>query len=62
MDLTVMAPTERHGELIADLPPERSTLSETQMMGIRGLPTANEAWLLCHISDVVAISDPARHR
>ena len=34
MDLTVMAPAQRHGELIADFAPERAVLREAQMMGI----------------------------
>jgi hypothetical protein len=45
MDLAMMAPTQRHGELIADLAPERPALREAQMVGIRRLAAANEASL-----------------
>ena len=34
MDLAMMAPAQRHGELIADLAAERAVLREAQMMGI----------------------------
>ena len=37
MKLAVMATTERHGELVADLAAERSVLGKAQVMGVGGL-------------------------
>ena len=45
MDLAMMAAAQRHGELIADLAPERWVLREAQVVSIRGLPAANQAGL-----------------
>ena len=59
VNLAMMSPAQRHRELIADLAPQGSALREAQMMGIRRLPAANEAGLLRHISDVVAVTNPA---
>ena len=41
MDLTVVAPAQRHGELIAHFSPERAVLREPQMMGIGGPAAAD---------------------
>lgn len=62
MEFAMMPAAKGYGELVTDLTPERPALRKAQVMRIRGLPATNEAWLLRHISDVVAISDPPRHR
>ena len=54
--------TQGDGELIADLAAERPALREAQMVGIRRSATANQARLLGHISDVIAVANPARLR
>ena len=45
MKLPMVAATERDGELIADLKTNGSWLSKAQMMGIGGLPPADQTWL-----------------
>jgi len=46
--LTVVRTTERHGELVADLPTEGAGLSEAQMVRVaRGAP-AHKTWLACN--------------
>ena len=62
MKLAVMSPTQRHGELVAHFAPECPALCKAQVMGIRRLATANQARLLGHISDVIAVPNPARLR
>ena len=47
MQLPVMPPTERYGELIADLHPKPSGLGETQVMRVRGLTSADKTGLRC---------------
>ena len=53
MDLAVVAPAQRHGELIAHFSPERAVLREPQMMGIGGPAAANQARLFGDELDVV---------
>ena len=62
MHLAMVPSTQGHGELIADLAPERPALRKAQVMGIRGLATANQTRLLGHMSDVIAVPNPARLR
>ena len=62
MELTMMAAAQGHGELIADLASERAALREAQMVGIRRLPAANQTGLSSHVSDVIAVTNPARLR
>jgi len=45
VDLTVVTSTQRNSELIAHLAPERAVLRESQVMGVGGLPAANQASL-----------------
>ena len=45
MQLSMMATTERHGELVADLETARAQLGEPQMMRIGRLPPADHAGL-----------------
>ena len=60
MHLAMMPSTQGNGELIADLAAERPALGKAQMVGIRWLATANQTRLFGHISDVIAVPDPAR--
>ena len=58
----MMAPAQRHGELIADLAAERAVLREAQMMSIcRPAPT-NQARLFGHEFDVLLVTKAARLR
>ena len=49
-------------ELITDLAPERPALGEAQMMGICRDSAADQARLLGHMADVVAIPNATRFR
>ena len=60
MDLAVVAPAQRHGELVADFSPERAVLREPQMMGIGGSAPADQAGLLNHELDMVFVTEAAR--
>ena len=60
--LAMVSPTQRNGEFIAGLTPKRTGLCEPQMVGIRRLPTANQAGLLGNRSDVVPVTNPTRLR
>ncbi len=43
MELAVVSPAKRDGELVAHLAPERPNLREAQVMGIGGFASAYEA-------------------
>jgi hypothetical protein len=60
MNLAMVAAAQGDGELIADLAPHRPALCEAQVMGVRRLTTTNQTRLLGHISDVIAVANPAR--
>ena len=60
MKLMMMSPTERDRELVADLAAQRRILREAQMMGVTRSSPADEANMLRHIFEVVAITQPAR--
>jgi hypothetical protein len=62
MHRAMMPATEWDRELIADLAAERTGLSESEMMGIRGLATADEARLLGDIAKVLSVAIPTRGR
>src|SRR4029077_9294717 len=55
---------ERDSELVTDLAAQRARLSESKMVGVRGLAAAHEARLLGDIAKVVpvAIAPRRRHR
>ena len=55
-----MAPAQRDRELVADLSAQCRTLCEAQMMGVTRCSPTDEASLLRHIFEVVAIAQPAR--
>ncbi len=58
VDLAMMSSAQWYGEFIAYLATERPALRESQVMGIRGAATENQAGLMGHISDVVPINGP----
>ena len=60
MDLTVVAPAQRYGELIAHFSPERAVLREAQVMGIGGSAPADQAGLFNHEFDMVFVTKAAR--
>src|ERR1700746_1963761 len=62
MDLAVMSPAERDGELIADLAAECRCLRKSQMMCVCRAPTADQARLFGDRFDMVPVANPARHR
>ena len=59
MDLTVVTPAQRHGELIAHFSAERTVLREPQMMGVRWSAAANQARLFGHELDVLLVTEAA---
>jgi hypothetical protein len=60
MGLAMMAPAQRHGELIADLSAERAVLREAQVMGVCGPAAANQTRLFGHEPDVLLVTKAAR--
>jgi len=56
MHRTVMPPTERDRELIADLAAERAGLGESEVVGIRRLAAAHETRLLGDIAQVLPVA------
>ena len=56
----MMSPAERHREFVADLAAERRGLREAQMVWIGGPATADQARLLNHVPDMIAVTNPAR--
>src|ERR1700730_17805572 len=60
MDFAMMSPTQGHSELIADLSAKCPAVRETQVVGIAGLATANQTRLFGHMSDMLAVANPAR--
>ena len=57
MDLAVVSPAQRYGELVADLAPECLKLRKPQMMGVRGLTTADQTRLFGDEPDVVLVAN-----
>jgi len=60
MDLTVVRPTERHRELVADFATECTGLREAQMVWIGGPATTHQARLLNHMPDMIAVTYATR--
>src|SRR5262245_59107303 len=56
MHRTMMPATERDGELIADLAAERARLCESEVVGIRRLAAAQEAFLLGDVAKVLPVA------
>jgi hypothetical protein len=59
MDFAMMTAAERNSEFITDLAAQGSALSKAQVMGIAGLPAADQAGLLGDMPEVVAIPNPS---
>jgi hypothetical protein len=62
MDFAMMPSTQGHSEFIADLAAECPALREPQVVRIAGPAAANQTRLLCHMSDMLAVANPARLR
>jgi len=62
VDLTMVPPAQRHGELIAHLAPEGRKLRKPKMVSVRGLASADQAWLLGDESDMGLVPNAARLR
>src|SRR5262245_45233594 len=62
MHRTVMSPTERDRELIADLAAKRARLGKSEVVGIRGLAAAEEARLLGDVAQMLAVAIAPRRR
>ena len=62
MDFSMVPTTERHRELVAHFAAECPALRKSQVMGIGGLAAANQTRLFGHMSDMLAVSNPARLR
>src|SRR5258708_20619288 len=60
MHRMMMPATEWDRELIADLAAERARLGKTEVVGVRGLATADEARLLGDIAQVLPGAIPPR--
>ena len=56
----MVAPTQRNGEFIADLSPERSALCEAEVMGIRRSPAADQTGVSGNKLEVIAVTKPSR--
>ena len=56
----MVAATQGNDKFIAHLSPQRPSLRKTQVVGIRRAPAANQARLLSHIADVVAVPNATR--
>ena len=56
MHRPVVGPAKRYGKLVADLATEGARLREAQMMGIGRLTATDEAGLLGHVAQVLAVA------
>src|SRR6516225_630190 len=56
MELAVVQPANRNGELVAGLPPHCSLLGKFDVMGVRRTPPADEARLRGYEPQMVAIA------
>jgi hypothetical protein len=59
MQLAMMSPAERHREFVADLATECTRLREAQMVWIGRPPAADQARLLNHMPDMIAVTNAA---
>src|SRR5262249_32911110 len=60
VQLAMMSPAQRHRELVADLAAECTRLREAQMVWIGRPPAADQARLLNHMPDMIAVANAAR--
>jgi len=56
VELAMVRATQRHGEFVAHLAPERALLSKPKMVCIRRSATAGQAELGAHEFEVIPIS------
>ena len=59
MQLAMMPPTHRDGELITDLSPHGATLRKAKVVWIRRPPPANETSLLSNQPEVLSVANPS---
>ena len=59
MGLAMMAPAQRHGELVTDLAAERAVLGEAQMVGVGRPAPTNQASLFSHELDMLLVTKAA---
>jgi hypothetical protein len=57
MDLTVVTPAQRHGELVTHFSAKRAMLREPQVMGVCGPAATNQARLFGHGLDVLLVAN-----
>jgi hypothetical protein len=62
MNLAVMAPAQRYGELITDLAAKRRRLRKSQMVSISRTSAADQTWLFGNCFDMLAVANPPRRR
>ena len=62
MQLAMMPPTRRDGELITDLSPHGATLRQAEVVWIRRLPPANKTSLLSDQPEVLSVANLSRLR
>ena len=55
MQVSMVRPTKRHGEFVADLAPERAPLGKFEMVRIRGTAAAGETRLRADEPEVIPI-------
>ena len=60
VNLAVMSTAERDGEFVADFAPERAKLGKANVVGICGLPSADQAALRRDEFQVVLVAKAAR--
>jgi hypothetical protein len=60
MDLPMMRATQRHGEFVTDLARQCAILCEAKVVGVCGLPTADEARLFGDKPNVIFVSNATR--
>jgi hypothetical protein len=59
MGLAMMAPAQRHGELITNLAAQRAVLGEAQMVGVGRPAPTNQASLFTHELDMLLVTKAA---
>ena len=62
MNFAMMTSAKRNGELIADLTPHRAALGEAKVMGISGLPAADQTRVCGDKLHMIAVTVPSRLR
>ena len=57
MNLAVVSPAQRHGELVTDFSAERVVLRKPKVMGVRRGAAANQAWLFSYEPEVFLVTN-----